>query len=147
MPANPGNLFHQNRGIGLAICQSLVASVSSPLVLYAVSRTGSDLGLRPVHAAVSVKYGPLNLLDSSSITALAARIEEEQSGCDVLINNAGIYHYVMNPTTEQRREMIDVNYRGTLLVNGTSFFFLLCTIRMDIDQREYRRCVKPFCRL
>ena len=85
-------------------------------MLYAVSRSGINLGFQPKHASVSVEYGQLDLAQPDSMSALAARIKGEQSGCDVLINNAGIYHYMMDPTTEQRREMIDVNYRGTLLV-------------------------------
>ena len=50
------------------------------------------------------------------MTALAARISKEQEYCDVLINNAGVYHYTMKPTAEQRREMIDANFPGTLAV-------------------------------
>ena len=50
------------------------------------------------------------------MSALATQISKEQEYCDVLINNAGVYHYMTQPTTEQRREMIDINYRGTLAV-------------------------------
>lgn len=90
-------------------------------MLYAVSRTGANLGIRPASAAVSIKYSALDLADSSSMTSLAVRVKKDQGGCDVLINNAGLYHYAQNPTTEQRREMVDINYRGTLMVGA--FFF------------------------
>lgn len=114
-PANQPNL-PKNRGIGLAICQTLAATISTPLVLYAVSRTGANLGIRPSSAAVSVEYGKISLTDGASITALAARVEQEQGACDVLINNAGLYHYATDLTDAQRTEIVDVNYRGTLAV-------------------------------
>ena len=93
-----------------------MANASSPLVLYAVSRTGADLGVRPASAAVSIKYSALDLTDSFSMITLASHVKEDHGGCDVLINNAGLYHYAQNPTSEQRREMVDINYRGTLMV-------------------------------
>lgn len=106
----------KNRGIGLAVCQTLAATISTPLVLYAVSRTGANLGILPSSAAVSVEYGKISLTDGASITALAARVKQEQGGCDVLINNAGLYHYATDLTDAQRMEILDVNYRGTLAV-------------------------------
>ncbi|KAI4209323.1 MAG: hypothetical protein LQ351_007749, partial [Letrouitia transgressa] len=78
-----------------------------PLVLYATTRTGASLDIQDVNPSVSIKYSQLNLTNGSSVAALAMRVKKDQGKCDVLINNAGIYHYIMNPTTEQRREMID----------------------------------------
>lgn len=103
-----------SRGIGLAICQKLAATTTTPLVLFATSRSGANLGIRPANDAVSIKYSPLDITKPSSVKALVARVQKENGACDVLINNAGLYHYTDNPTPEQRREMIDVNYRGTL---------------------------------
>ena len=88
-------------------------------MLYAVSRGGVNLDIRPASASVSIEYSSLDLADPSSMTALAARIKKEQGGCDVLINNAGLYYYTQDPTTEQRREMLDINFRGTLLVGDS----------------------------
>ena len=68
------------------------------------------------------------------MTALAARIKKEQGGCDVLINNAGLYHYTQNPTPEQRREMLDINFRGTLLVRD-SFTSLIGSLMGKIIYR------------
>lgn len=62
---------------------------------------------------------------------MVERVKQEVGGCDVLINNAGIYHYT-DPSEEQRREMLEVNWRGTLRVClilfhwGFSFSCSLC---------------------
>ena len=58
-------------------------------------------------------YGQVDIADPASVDALAKRVEKEKGGCDVLINNAGIFHYMIDPTPEQRNEMISVNHRGT----------------------------------
>lgn len=106
-------------------------------MLYAVSRAGANLGIRPADAAVSIEYGQLDVADSSSVSTLAARVKKDQGGCDVLINNAGLYHYTQNATTEQRREMIDINYRGTLRVDEP---LGLCGLVLVHWSRECRLC-------
>ena len=86
------------------------------MVLYAVSRTGANLDTKSASKAVEVRYDKLSLTDKASMTALAARLQKEHGGCDVLINNAGVYHYSEDATLAQQKEMLDVNYRGTLAV-------------------------------
>lgn len=115
----------QNRGIGLAICQTLAKQFFKPLVLYAVSRSGADLGIEPTFDAVKFKYEKLSLTDKTSIDALVNVIKRDYGGCDVLINNAGVFYYKENITAAQRKETLDVNYRGTLavlLVPGSTLF-------------------------
>ncbi|OQE43706.1 hypothetical protein PENCOP_c003G08861 [Penicillium coprophilum] len=105
-----------NRGIGRAICAALVQQLPGPLVLYAASRAGAspDLDNLTIPPTVSIRPAQLSLTDQASISALSARIQNENKGCDVLINNAGIYHFQENITAAQRQETLDVNYRGTL---------------------------------
>jgi len=85
-------------------------------VLYAVSRSGADLGIEPTFGAVKLKYDKLSLTDRYSINALAIAVKRDYGGCDVLINNAGVYYYKENIAAAQRKETLDVNYRGTLAV-------------------------------
>ncbi|EFR02682.1 carbonyl reductase 1 [Nannizzia gypsea CBS 118893] len=105
-----------NRGIGLAICTVLAQTFSSPLILYTASRSGGSLDLRGVSKSRSVDLRPirLSLTDTASITALKATVESECNGCDILINNAGLYYYRTTISAAERRETLDVNYRGTL---------------------------------
>ncbi|KAI4269244.1 MAG: hypothetical protein LQ337_007395, partial [Flavoplaca oasis] len=102
-----------NRGIGLAICQHLAATFSTPLTLYAVSRSGADLRLHPSRSSTVIKYGRLDIANPSSVDKMVERVKLEEGGCAVLINNAGIYHYT-DPSEEQKKEMLEVNWRGTL---------------------------------
>ncbi|KAJ6120329.1 hypothetical protein N7523_004609 [Penicillium sp. IBT 18751x] len=107
-----------NRGIGRAICAALVQQFTGPLILYAASRAGGPIDLNGLSIPPSARIRPaqLSLTDKASITALSTMIGQEHRGCDILINNAGIYYFQENITSAQRQETIDVNYRGTLNV-------------------------------
>lgn len=62
-----------------------------------------------------IKYGRLDIANPSSVDKMVERVKLEEGGCAVLINNAGIYHYT-DPSEEQKKEMLEVNWRGTLRV-------------------------------
>ena len=67
---------------------------------------------------MQIRPAQLCLTDQASIAALRTRISSEHGGCDILINNAGILYFRENITAEQRKETLDVNYRGTLNVEA-----------------------------
>ncbi|KAL6711549.1 hypothetical protein ACN47E_004483 [Coniothyrium glycines] len=106
-----------NRGIGRAICEHLAKHHTSPLVLYAASRAGAEPDIKST--TVTLKPARLSLTDSSTIDSLASAIKSAHGGCDVVINNAGVYYYSENITPQQRRETLDANYKGTLRVCQT----------------------------
>ncbi|KAI0521626.1 hypothetical protein F5B22DRAFT_661961 [Xylaria bambusicola] len=107
-----------SRGIGRSICQQLATGRTGPLVLYAASRAGKlpDLGHAPTSPAVEVIPVSLTITEQGSVDAFVARIRAEQGGCDVLINNAGVYHYTEHASKDQRQEMYDTNFHGTVRV-------------------------------
>ncbi|KAI4257082.1 MAG: hypothetical protein LQ352_001796 [Teloschistes flavicans] len=119
-----------SRGIGAAICRSLASAPPSvPLVLYAVSRSGSSLNIPSIAAGVSLKFDRLDLGNLETAAALATRLQKEHGSIDVLINNAGIYHYTLEEGREEQmtKEMLDVNYplipmmkTGSRIVNISS---------------------------
>lgn len=98
----------------------MAKTLTSDHILYAATRRGTALGLVPNSPKLSIKYAALDLKDKGSMSALTERIQREDGGCDVLINNAGVYHYEPNLSGPLRRETVDINYRGTLAVSGTS---------------------------
>ncbi|KAF7591609.1 hypothetical protein BBP40_001309 [Aspergillus hancockii] len=103
-----------NRGIGLAICKTLAQTASSPLIIYAASRAGTPILLEDVKSTVQIRPAKVSLTDFESIGALRKRVFEENGGCDVLINNAGVFYLRERNTDAEREEMIRVNYYGTL---------------------------------
>lgn len=69
-------------------------------------------------ASPTVRVVPvsLSLTDPGSVNNLASKIRAEQGGCDVLINVAGVFHFDPAATKEQRTEMYDTNFYGTMRV-------------------------------
>lgn len=104
-----------NRGIGLAIVQSLSSSPpSQPFILYAASRSGIDLNLK-ANKETQVKYPKLDIGSRSSIESLVDQIKREHGSIDVVINNAGV-NLDNKYNAENAKTTLDVNYRGTLAV-------------------------------
>lgn len=104
-----------NRGIGEAIVRCLATEPPHvPLTLYATSRKGASLDLKPA-ADVEVHYHKLEISDSASIHRLYDTIESKHDRVDVLINNAGVnMNDKYNPETV--KTTLDTNVRGTLQV-------------------------------
>jgi len=103
----------QNRGIGHAICTSLAPSFSCPLLLYATSRKGENLGFKPSSPSITINYPALDIADPRSVRSLAETIKQEHKGLDVLINNAGV-NLDDRYSPENVKATLDTNYRGTL---------------------------------
>ncbi|KAL8736109.1 MAG: hypothetical protein Q9181_002550 [Wetmoreana brouardii] len=84
-----------------------------PMVLYAASRKGQDLGLKSASAKTQLKYPKLDIADPSSIESFANMVKEEHQKVDVLINNAGV-NLDQEYSPANVKATIDTNYRGTL---------------------------------
>ncbi|CAO1597829.1 hypothetical protein XANCAGTX0491_001623 [Xanthoria calcicola] len=103
-----------NRGIGEAICQVLASSTpQEPMVLYAASRKGQDLGFTPASSKTTLKYSKLDIADRSSIDTFAKVITRDHQHVDVLINNAGV-NLDLQYSPANVKATLDTNYRGTL---------------------------------
>ncbi|KAL8794237.1 MAG: hypothetical protein Q9195_003191 [Heterodermia aff. obscurata] len=102
-----------NRGIGHAICQTLAADFQEPLLLYATSRKGENLGFKPSSAKTQIEYPSLDIASTNSINELAKTIQRDHHGLDVLINNAGAALDSQH-SPENVKTTLDTNYRGTL---------------------------------
>ncbi|MCJ1281436.1 hypothetical protein MMC26_000755, partial [Xylographa opegraphella] len=107
------NLKQQNRGIGEAICQTIASNAQQPMILYATSRKGMNLGIKVASSDTQIEYHKLDITDPVSIDNLANLIKKAHGGCDVIINNAGIN--VDDQYSPQNVKLtLDTNYRGTL---------------------------------
>ncbi|KAF2136912.1 uncharacterized protein K452DRAFT_322144 [Aplosporella prunicola CBS 121167] len=108
-----------NRGIGRAICSALMRNPPAPMVLYAASRAGTapdvDIPTKDSsNSSIDVRPVKLSLSDAASIAALSAAIRRDHGRCDVLINNAGVFYFRKDISAAERKETLDVNFRGTM---------------------------------
>jgi NAD(P)-dependent dehydrogenase (short-subunit alcohol dehydrogenase family) len=84
-----------NRGIGREICRQL-AEQGFHVVLTARDAAKGREAVKALRQTLGPKAGPidffrLDVTDAKRIRALARHLESKLGGCDVLINNAGIY--------------------------------------------------------
>ena len=102
-----------SRGIGEAIVRSLATDPPRvPLVIYAASRKGVNLHLKPA-AGVDVNYMELDIANPASIHDLCGTISQTHNAIDTLINNAGV-NLDDKYSPENVRTTLDTNTRGTL---------------------------------
>lgn len=108
------------------------------MILYAASRKGQDLGLRPASSTMTLKYPKLDIADPDSIQRFAKSVEAEHASVDVLINNAGV-NLDMQYSPVNVKTTLDTNYRGTLNVSTFSGRFY----KLEMTTNEANRCAKP----
>ena len=92
----------------------MAADFQEPLILYATSRKGEDLGFKS-SSKTQLKYPRLDIANPSSVKELADAIKKNHDGLDVLINNAGV-NLDDQYSPENVKSTLDTNYRGTLNV-------------------------------
>lgn len=86
------------------------------MVLYAASRKGQDLGLKPASPKTILKYSKLDIADPSSIQNFAKSVQTDHKNVGVLINNAGV-NLDLEYSPENVRRTLETNYHGTLNVS------------------------------
>jgi len=111
----------QNRGIGSAIAQTVASTFRGPLILYATSRKGIDIGFSK-SSETQIKYPKLDITDEESVRSLGEKIMKDHGSVDVLINNAGV-NLDDEYSAENVKLTLDTNVRGTLLVSVPNLGF------------------------
>ncbi|KAI9724601.1 MAG: putative secondary metabolism biosynthetic enzyme [Chrysothrix sp. TS-e1954] len=102
-----------SRGIGEAIVRLLATEPPKvPLVIYAASRKGVKLDVKPA-ADVEVNYQKLDIADTSTIGQLFDEVTRKHKNIDVLINNAGV-NMDDRYSPQNVRTTLNTNVRGTL---------------------------------
>lgn len=110
-----------NRGIGLALCQELLKHGHR---VHAGTRNpaASDrLGRLESQWPVTLTVLPLDINDTESVVAAAARVDTEQDGLDILVNNAAVFPEEGDESIEDIRlewfdEAFHTNVTGTVRV-------------------------------
>lgn len=91
------------------------------MVLYAASRKGQDLGLKPASSKLQLRFPKLDIADQDSIQNFAKAIQADHAMINVLINNAGV-NLDQEYSPENVKTTLDTNYRGTLNVSVSKAF-------------------------
>jgi NAD(P)-dependent dehydrogenase (short-subunit alcohol dehydrogenase family) len=114
-PAKTAVITGGGSGIGLALAKQFVEAG------YAVVISGRDRRRLDAAANQSKNLLPLqcDVRDPESVKRLFAKVREEHSHLDVLVNNAGVAHALAPAEKlplETWRQVIDTNLTGTFLV-------------------------------
>ncbi len=108
-----------NKGIGLEICRQLAARGMRVVLTARDEKKGIAAAQALAKAGGEVGFHPLDVTDVGQIEALAAWLERELGGADVLINNAGILidgrsASVLSVKPEVFQQTLDTNFFGPL---------------------------------
>jgi NAD(P)-dependent dehydrogenase (short-subunit alcohol dehydrogenase family) len=102
-----------NRGLGLETCRQL-ARRGFRVLLTSRTESGEIAARRLAEDGLTVEYRQLNVVDPSSIPALADQLGREGMRLDTLVNNAGIYLHSLD--AEVARKTLAANFFGAMHV-------------------------------
>lgn len=108
-----------NKGIGLEICRQLAARGLRVVLTARDEGKGLAAAQALAREGGEVGFHPLDVTDIAQVESLAAWVERELGGADVLVNNAGILidgrsASVLGVRPEVFRETLDTNFFGPL---------------------------------
>jgi NAD(P)-dependent dehydrogenase (short-subunit alcohol dehydrogenase family) len=108
-----------NKGIGLEICRQLAARGLRVVLTARDEGKGLAAAQALAREGGEVGFHPLDVTDIAQVESLAAWVERELGGADVLVNNAGILidgrsASVLGVRPDVFRETLDTNFFGPL---------------------------------
>jgi NAD(P)-dependent dehydrogenase (short-subunit alcohol dehydrogenase family) len=109
-------------GIGLALCEGLVAAGSTVVVADLDLPLARGVAERLQAGGATAEAVSVDVSDAASVEALAARTLELYGHVDLVFNNAGIstFNLIQDQTIDDWRWVIDVDFWG--VVNGIRTF-------------------------
>jgi 3-oxoacyl-[acyl-carrier protein] reductase len=125
-----------SRGIGRACCLRLAQAGARVAVNYHRQEADAVETVRLCEAtgskAIAVQG---NVADEASVAAMVKRINSDLGPIDMLVNNAGIFEYVMHEdaTLEHWRRTIDINLTGLFIVTWA--------VKPQMIERKFGRIV------
>lgn len=106
-------------GIGLAVAR-LLAAWGAHVWLLARRKEALEAALAELHRSSDQRCGtlPADVTDPKQVTAAIQRLTREAGLPDLVVNSAGVAHpgYVQDLSLEVFRQMMEVNYFGTVHV-------------------------------
>ena len=70
--------------------------------------------LQSLNPVGSLSLLQVDVTNDDSLSSAVDKISAQFGVVDVLINNAGLYYYKVDITPAQRKETLDINFRGTV---------------------------------
>lgn len=125
-----------SRGIGRACCLRLAQAGAHVAVNYHRQEADAVETVRLCEAAGSKAIAVQgNVADEASVVAMVERINSDLGPIDMLVNNAGIFEYVMHEeaTLEHWRRTIDINLTGLFIVTWA--------VKPQMIERKFGRIV------
>ena len=110
-----------NRGIGLEVAREL-AQQGLKVILTSRNKSKGDLACQQLASeGLDVIYHQLDVTDEKSIAKLLDYLESEFGGCDVLVNNAGIFPdkgfpSIFDSSVDTVRLAMETNVYGPMLL-------------------------------
>lgn len=125
-----------SRGIGRACCLRLAAAGARVAVNYRTNEQAARETARRVEAAGSrAVVVQADVTDPASVDAMVRRTNEALGPIDMLVNNAGIFEYVMHDA------MTLDHWKRTLEVNLTGTYIVTWAVKPQMIQRRFGRIV------
>ncbi len=125
-----------SRGIGRACCLRLAKAGACVAVNYHRQEADAAETVRMCEAAgpkaIAVQG---DVADEASVAAMVARINSKLGPIDMLVNNAGIFEYVMH------EEATLEHWRRTININLTGLFIVTWAVKSQMIARNFGRIV------
>ena len=125
-----------SRGIGRACCQRLARAGARIAINYHARQDDALETARLVEAAgAAAMVVQANVADPKSVETMVARVNEQLGPIDMLVNNAGVFEYVMH------EQMTLDHWRRTLDVNLTGLYIVTWAVKDQMIERKFGRIV------
>jgi len=125
-----------SRGIGRACVEILARHGASVAVNF---RTNVDAAQDVVHAVTSAGQRAIavqaDVADEAQVQSMVETVERELGPVDLLVNNAGVFHFVTHEATD-----LDI-WNQTMACNLTGVFLVTWAVKQKMIERGFGRIV------
>jgi len=125
-----------SRGIGRACCERLARAGANIAINYNSREDAAlETASRVEAAGGKAMIVQADVTDEQAVNAMVAQVNEKLGPIDMLVNNAGIFEYMMHD------EMTLDHWKRTLDCNLTSLYIVTWAVREQMIERKFGRIV------